>query len=184
MSMLSKVEPLTLETLNYTTQAWSEMEYNRKRHQEINCSPVEKMLEGPDSSRPVPDSEKMTFCFTIQESRIQRKSDGTLQIKGVRFEIPSRFRHFDRLYIRYQSWNLSHAWLVDGRDSTLLAKIYPQDKIKNGEGLRRALTPIAENLPDPGSKADPYPPLLRKLLGEYAATGMPPAYIPMEVDNE
>lgn len=184
MSMLSKVEPLTLETLNYTTQAWSEMEYNRKRHQEINCSPVEKMLEGPDSSRPVPDSEKMTFCFTIQESRIQRKSDGTLQIKGVRFEIPSRFRHFDRLYIRYQSWNLSHAWLVDGRDSTLLAKIYPQDKIKNGEGLRRALPPIAENLPDPGSKADPYPPLLRKLLGEYAATGMPPAYIPMEVDNE
>jgi len=184
MSMLSNVEPLTLETLNYTTQAWSEMEYNRKRHQEINCSPVDKMLEGPDSSRPAPDNEKMIFAFTVQESRVQRKSDGTLQIKGVRFEVPSRFRHFDRLYIRYQSWNLSHVWLIDERDSTLLAKIYPQDKIKNGEGLRRVLTPMSEDLPDPGSKADPYPPLLRKLLGEYAATGMPPAYIPMEADNE
>ena len=85
------------------------MEYNRKRHQEINCTPVDKLLEGPDSSRPTPDSEKMTFSFTIQESRVQRKSDGTLQIKGVRFEVPSRFRHFDRLYVRYQSWNLSHA---------------------------------------------------------------------------
>lgn len=63
----------------------------------------------------------MTFAFTIQESRVQRKSDGTLQIKGVRFEVPSRFRHFDRLYVRYQSWNLSRAWLVDERDSTLLA---------------------------------------------------------------
>ncbi len=184
MSMLSRVEPLTLETLNYTTQAWSEMEYNRKRHQEINCSPVDKMLKGPDSSRPAPYSEKMTFAFTIQESRVQRKSDGTLQIKGVRFEVPSRFRHFDRLYIRYQSWNLSHAWLVDERDSTLLAKIFPQDKIRNGEGLRRTLAPLVENLPEADSNINPYPPLLRKLLGDYAATGVPPAYIPMEVDNE
>jgi len=184
MSMLSRVEPLTLETLNYSTQAWSEMEYNRKRHQEISCSPVDKMLEGPDSSRPAPDSEKMTFVFTIQESRVQRKSDGTVQIKGVRFEVPSRFRHFDRLYIRYQSWNLSQAWLVDERDSTLLAKVYPQDKVKNGEGLRRALTPMVEDLPEPDSNTDPHPPLLRKLLGDYAATGLPPAYIPMEADNE
>ena len=183
MSMLSRVEPLTLETLNYTTQAWSEMEYNRKRHQEINCSPVDKMLKRPDSSRPAPDSEKMTFAFTIQESRAQRKSDGTLQIKGVRFEVPSRFRHFDRLYIRYQSWNLSHAWLVDERDSAMLAKIHPQDKVKNGEGLRRTLIPMVD-LPEPDTNADPYPPLLRKLLEDYAVTGVPPAYIPMEEDNE
>jgi len=183
MSMLVRVEPLTLETLNYTTQAWAEIEYNRKRHHEINCTPVDKLLEGPGSSRPTPDIEKMTFAFTIQESRVQRKSDGTLQIKGVRFEVPSRFRHFDRLYIRYQSWNLSRAWLVDERDSTLLAKIHPQDKVKNGEGVRRTMVPIG-NLPEPETNADPYPPLLRKLLEEYAATGLPPAYIPMEVANE
>ena len=106
-----------------------------------------------------------------------------MQLKGVRFEVPSRFRHFDRLYIRYQSWNLSHAWLVDERASTLLAKIYPQDKVKNGEGLRRTLVPMVD-LPEPDINADPYPPLLRKLLGDYAATGIPPAYIPMEADNE
>jgi len=184
MSMLSRVEPLTLETLNYTTQAWSEMEYNRKRHQEINCTPVDKLLKGPDSSRGAPDREKMTFSFTIQESRAQRKSDGTLQIKGVRFEVPSRFRHFDRLHLRYQSWNLSHAWLVDARDSTLLAKIYPQDKIKNAEGLRKMVAPRLDDLPSSDSNADPYPPLLRKLLEEYAATGVPPAFIPMEASNE
>lgn len=183
MSMLSRIEPLTLETLNYTTQAWSEMEYNRKHHQEINCTPVDKLLEGPNSSRGAPDSEKMTFSFTIQESRVQRKSDGTLQIKGVRFEVPSRFRHFDRLYVRYQSWNLSQVWLVDERDSTLLAKIHPQDKVQNGEGVRRTMVPMG-HVPEPDTNADPYPPLLRKLLEEYAATGLPPAYIPMEVANE
>jgi len=159
------------------------MEYNRKRHHEIKSTPVDKMLEGPDSSRPTPDSEKMTFSFTLQESRAQRKSDGTLQVKGVRFEVPSRFRHFDRLHIRYQSWNLSHAWLVDERTSTLLAKIYPQDKIKNGEGRRRTLVPEVD-LSQPDNLADPYPPLLRKLLADYAATGIPPAYIPMEVADE
>ena len=63
MSMLSQVETLTLETLNYATQAWSEMAYNRSRHQEINCTPVDKLLEGPDSSRPTPDSEKMTVLY-------------------------------------------------------------------------------------------------------------------------
>ncbi|BCL61491.1 hypothetical protein DGMP_38520 [Desulfomarina profundi] len=183
MSMLSRVEPLTLETLNYATQAWSEMEYNRKRHQEINCSPVEKMLAGPDGARPAPEREKMVFSFTVQENRAQRKSDSTLQIKGVRFEVPSRFRHFDRLYVRYQSWNLCHAWLVDERDSTLLAKIYPQDKIKNSDGLRRTLAPLVA-LPEADIDTDPYPPLLRKLLADYAATGLPPAFIPMEADHE
>lgn len=183
MSMLSRVESLTLEALNYATQAWSEMEYNRKHHHEINATPVDKMLEGPDVSRPTPDSKKMTFAFTLQQSRTQRKSDGTLQVKGVRFEVPSRFRHFDRLHIRYQSWNLRHAWLVDERDSTLLAKIYPQDKIKNSEGRRRTLAPEVDVL-EPDSDTDPRPPLLRKLLADYAATGIPPAYIPMEVGDE
>jgi len=183
MSMLSRVESLTLEALNYTTQAWSEMEYNRKRHQEINCTPVDKMLEGPDVARPAPGNEEMIFSFTLQERRSQRKSDGTLQIKGVRFEVPSRFRHFDRLHIRYQSWNLSHAWLIDERSSTLLAKIYPQDKTKNSEGIRRTLV-HEQNLPESDCCADPYPPLLRKLLADYAATGLPPAYIPMEVAHE
>lgn len=184
MSMLARVEPLTLETLNYATQAWSEMEYNRSRHQEINCTPVDKLLKGPDSSRSTPDSEAMTFAFTIQESRVQRKSDGTIQVKGVRFEVPSRFRHFDRLHIRFQSWNLSHAWLVDERDATILAKIYPLDKVKNAEGRRRTVAPMLDEFPDSDDKADPYPPLLRKLLEEYAATGLPPAYIPLETSNE
>jgi transposase InsO family protein len=184
MSMLSRIESLSLETLNYTTQAWSEMEYNRCRHREINCTPVEKILQGPDSSRSTPDNEKLVFAFTLQESRAQRKSDGTIQVKGVRFEVPSRFRHFNRLHIRYQSWNLSHAWLVDERDSTLLAKIYPLDKAKNADGTRRTVAPMIDRVPDPDDSADPYPPLLRKLLEEYAATGLPPAYIPMEVPHE
>jgi putative transposase len=179
MAMLSRVEPLSLDFLNRATQAWVEMEYNRSLHEEINCSPIERLLQGPDCSRPSPESEKIKFAFTVHESRVQRQSDGTLQINGIRFEVPSRFRHFKRLHVRYQSWDLSMAWLVDERIGDLLAHIYPQDKTKNAHGKRRTLSPLPEDthLPDE-TDSDPHPPLLRKLLAEYAATGLPPAYIP------
>ena len=180
VSMLSKVDPLTLDFLNRATQAWIEIEYNHAHHDEINCTPVSRLLEGPDASRPSPASEKMTFAFTLQEIRTQRRSDGTLQIKGVRFEVPSRFRHFKRLNIRYRSWDLSRAWLVDGRTNELLADIYPQDKVKNSSGLRRTLNPLPEDTAHIDTDVDPHPPLLRKLLAEYSATGLPPAYIPKD----
>ena len=122
----------------------------------------------------------MAFAFTIHETRAQRRSDGTLQIKGVRFEVPSRFRHFRRLHVRYRSWDLGRAWLVDERTNDPLADIYPQDKIKNSSGLRRTLAPFPSDTPPADNDADPHPPLLRKLLAEYAATGLPPAYIPKD----
>ena len=89
MSMLSRVEPLTLETLNHATQAWSEMEYNRNRHREINCTPVDKLLDGPDSSRPTPDSEKMTFAFTKLYEYIGTPGEKTCL--GIRLQKFHRF---------------------------------------------------------------------------------------------
>ena len=42
---------------------------------------------------------------------------------------------------------------------------------------------MSEPEPTPGS-ATTLPPLLRKLLAEYAATGLPPAYLPKHDDPE
>jgi len=174
IAMLSGVEPLTLEFLNRVTQAWVEMEYNRSHHTELNGSPLDRFLKGPDVSRPSPETTSLIFAFTVCVSRVQRQSDGTIQIKGIRFEIPSRFRHFQRLHIRYRYWDLSQVWLVDPSNSKL-ADIYPLDKSKNFNKARRTLSPPTEKqVPVDG---DPQPPLLRKLLKEYAATGLPPAYI-------
>ena len=73
------------------------------------------------------------------------------------------------------------AYLVDQRTANLLARIYPQDKIKNSNGYRRTLQPVAEQAPGAViDDSDPIPPLLRKLLADYAASGLPPAYIPKE----
>jgi len=181
MAMLKRVEPLTLEFLNTACQAWVEQEYNRSVHEEIKTSPINRLLEGPDVSRRAPDSSKLKFAFSAQESRSQRKSDGTVQLKGVRFEIPSRFRHFKRLQVRYQSWDLSMAYLVDKRLGSPLATIYPQDKIKNANQHRRTLQSVSEHkMAGSQADSDPIPPLLQKLLSDYAATGLPPAYLPKE----
>lgn len=180
MAMLEHVKPLTLEFLNRATLAWLELEYNRKRHSEIGTTPLKRMLEGPDVSRPAPDTEKLRLAFSVQKGRTQRKSDGTISILGVRFEVPSRFRHLRKLTVRYQSWDLRRAFLVDPRTGDPLARILPQDKTRNADGRRRRLEPVAppiEAAPPPGGE-EPIPPLMRKLLAEYAATGLPPAYLP------
>jgi hypothetical protein len=112
---------------------------------------------------------------------MQRKSDGTLQISGVRFEVPARFRHFDRLHVRFPGWDLSHAYLVDERTGLLLATIRPLDKAKNNQGKRRVISAVPEPAPVPSSGESA--PLLSKLMSDYAATGLPAAYIPKDEDK-
>jgi len=89
--------------------------------------------------------------------------------------VPSRFRHLDRLWVRYARWDLARVDLVDPRTGALLSPLHPVDKAANADGRRRPLDPVTAPAPvAPGGMA----PLLRQLLQEYAATGLPPAYIP------
>jgi hypothetical protein len=177
--MLSQVSPLTLDFLNRVTQAWVELDYNSKPHREIAMSPVKRLLEGPCVSRPAPTTEALRLAFSVEETRSQRRSDGSISIKGIRFEVPDRFGHFPRLHVRFQTFDLSFAHLVDGKTGDLLANIYPQDKVKNAAGLRRAKEPPGQEAA-PRETRDPIPPLLGKLLEDYAATGLPPAYLPKD----
>ncbi len=181
LAMMHRVEPLTLDFLNQTTQAWAEMEYNQKRHRELGVKPIQRVLKGPSVARQAPNSAQLQQAFTAADTRVQRRSDGTIQLKGVRFELPARMRHIRRVWVRYQSWDLSRAWIVDKRTDQLLATIYPQDKIKHSHGRRRKIS--ADSASEPAKDANPIPALLQKLLADYAATGMPPAYIPKTEDT-
>lgn len=178
LAMLVRVEPLTLSFLNRATQAWVEHEYNRKLHEEIGTTPIERMLEGPDVSRQSPGSMELSMAFCLERERTQRQSDGTVSIEGVRFEVPSRLRHVRRLLVRYASWDLSVAWIVDGRTGAVLARIVPQDKTRNADGYRRTLDPVDEPRDEQATDGPAIPPLMRKLLAQQEATGLPPAYIP------
>jgi len=185
MAMLEGVKDLTLALLNEATQAWVELEYNRALHSETGEKPLDRFLQGPEVLRPCPSSEALRDHFRQETTRTQRTSDGTVSLDGVRFEIPGRFRHLERVTLRYARWNLRWVHLVDERNGTAICQIYPQDKTENAEGERRVLGPsILSEATAAAPPSEGMAPLLRKLLAQYASTGIPPAYIPKAEGKE
>ena len=181
MAMLEGEPELTLPLLNDATQAWVEREYQRKKHDEIGEPPIERALRGPSLVRPSPSSEEMRRAFRTQTTRAQRRSDGTFTVGGIRFEVPTRYRALLRVTVRVARWDLSAMDLVDPRSGAHLCTVLPLDKQKNADRGRRAL-PVSER-PDHHSPSPPpsgIAPKLRALMADYAATGLPPAYLPKD----
>jgi putative transposase len=183
MRMLDGVADLTLDTLNEATQAWVEVEYNCSVHRETASSPVERFARSLHVLRPSPSSESLRDAFRLQTTRRQRQSDGTISLEGMRFEVPARYGHFRDITVRYARWNLGRVDLVDPRTGIILAPIYPLDKGANADGRRALVEPPALDEPANESVADKgrngeLPPLLKRILQEYSATGLPPAYLP------
>lgn len=181
MAMLEHVENLTLSQLNDYTQAWVEMGYNAGFHEEIKCTPNERFQNGPSVLRPTADRETLRLAFSARIRRKQRKTDGTISIAGVRFEIPNRLRTLDNITVRYRKWDLSRATVVDERTGVELAQIRPLNKHKNANGMRRVLDePSLASYPTDIKEEERIAPLLQKMMAEYSATGLPPAYIPKD----
>jgi putative transposase len=180
LKMLDGVAELTLELLNQATQAWVEIEYNRAVHRETSCSPVDRFARAADVLRESPSSESLRDAFRLETNRSQRRSDGTVSLEGVRFEIPARYRHFRKVSVRYARWDLGRVDLVDERSGIILAPIYPLDKAANADGRRAVIEPGDTAAVPEGRRhtAGELPPLLKRILQEYSATGMPPAYLP------
>jgi putative transposase len=180
MTMLERVAELTLALLNEATQAWMEVEYNRAVHRALSGSPVERFAYAADVLRTSPTSESLRDAFRLETRRTQRQSDGTISLEGVRFEIPARYRHFREVTVRYARWNLGRVDLVDRRSGIILAPIYPLDKTANADGRRAPVASQDSAAPqeDRPGKDGAMPPLLKQILQEYSATGLPPAYLP------
>jgi hypothetical protein len=157
------------------------MEYNRKVHSQIAQTPLQCYLKEREVGRPCPSSEALQLAFTAEVQRTQRRSDGTISLDAIRFELPSRFGHLERLSVRYASWDRSRVHLCDPKSGVVLCRIYPQDKQKNAQGVRapraKPLSPVVseQTLKSPGMA-----PLLQKIMAQYAVTGLPPSYIPKD----
>jgi transposase InsO family protein len=180
MEMLGNVPELTLDFLNRATQAWLEIEYNRALHREIRCSPATRFANAPDVLRPSPSSDALRAAFRMEAKRRQRRSDGTISLCGVRFEVPARYRHFQDVVVRYPRWDLSLVDMVNPGDGTVLARLFPLDRRANADGRRAIVTSQPAEVAD-GNASPPQgelPPLLKQILAEYSATGLPPGYLP------
>jgi putative transposase len=178
MAMLEGIDDLTLARLNEATQAWVEQDYNRKRHSEIDTTPLARFLAGPAVTRPCPDATALRLAFTRTERRTLRKSDGTAVIEGRRFEVPNQYRHLAVLEVRFAVWDLTQVHLVDPHTGTVLCRLFPQDKAANASGRRRGLLAVnAEPVMPSPPPARGIGPLLARMIDRQAATGLPPAYL-------
>ena len=89
--------------------------------------------------------------------------------------------------MRYARWDMRSVDLVDPHTKAVLCPLYPLDKTANADGRRRRVEPSTLHSP-PSQEAPAAPsglaPLLRQLMEEYAATGLPPAYVPKSRPDE
>ena len=189
MAMLEAVPNLTLAQLNEASFVWVEQEYQLSVHRELGgATPLARFIGSPSVLRECPNSEALRTSFRIEVRRQQRTSDGTASLDGVRFEIPQAFTHLREVSLRYARWDRSQADIVDPRDGTILATIYPLDKARNAHGQRRSITPrglssralSSRTVDAPAPTGDGHVPLMRQLLAQFAATGLPPAYLELE----
>jgi hypothetical protein len=155
------------------------MEYNRKIHSELGQTPLQAYLDTREVGRPAPSSEALRQAFTAEVVRTQRRNDGTCTLHGLRLEVPSRYSHFPRLHLRAATWDLSHVYLADPINDTILCRLFPLDKARNAQGKRRSRQSIvpaqSKPVPSPGMA-----PLLEQIIRDYATTGLPPAYLPKD----
>ena len=175
MMMLEGERPLTLDLLNRATIAWLEQEYHRSEHSEIKTTPLARYLESKNVGRPSPSMQSLERAFRMQVRRTQRRSDGTISVEAVRFEVPSAYRTLTRPTVRVARWDLSSVDLVDPRTEVHLATLLPLDKHKNADGRRRVIAPVSDA---PAAPAKGMATLLRQLMAEHSATGLPPGYLP------
>jgi transposase InsO family protein len=177
MAMLEGEKDLSLTRLNQLTQIWIEKEYNLAIHSETESAPLERFIHGKDVLRPAPDAVTLKLAFRQDVTRLPRRSDGTFSLLGKRFEIPTAFRTLTKVFVRFAEWDLSQVHLIDPKTQASLAQVYPVDLKRNAEGKRRIFEKQID-LPLIEHKRSESP-LLTKLIAEYSATGLPPAYIPM-----
>ena len=178
MAMLEDVEPLTLKTLNDATVIWFEKDYNRRVHRELGTTPYKRLMDSVDASRPCPGSDELKTAFRITRRRTLRRSDGTVSVEGVRYQVPAPWRHLSTLWVRYARWDPTCVDLVEGRSGERLCTLYPLDKQANADGVRRPTEPGGDGGDGASHGTGELPPLLRDMLDDQAATGLPPAWVP------
>ncbi len=186
IKMLAHVKPLTLDVLNKYTQAWVEEDYNNKRHSETGEKPITRYLDGKDVLRPAPDYDILRKAFRTSTNRIIRKSDHTITVDAVRFEVPRQLHHFQEITVAYSQWDLSSITVLDPETHQAVCEIFPVDLNKNANGIRAALseTPPIETEVLQDGPSENLPPTLARCLRDFAAKNTLAGYIPFEGNNQ
>jgi len=178
MAMLESVKDLTLTELNRHSSAWVEAEYNRHYHRETKSTPYERFLGDKSVLRKSPSHDDLVNAFRAEHKRTVRRSDGTITVDAIRYEIPQRLRHMSEVYVRVARWNHANAHIADPTTGKLVAPILPLDKTANASGIRKPVNVPTENAETDSETTNEIPQLLQKYAAEIHGN-LPPAYLPL-----
>lgn len=101
MPMLENQRNISLDQLNHYTLIWVERDYNRRIHQELEQTPLDRYANAENLGRNCPDTQTLREAFCTFATRRQRRNDGTISLEGTRFEIPGHFHHLHTVHLRY-----------------------------------------------------------------------------------
>ncbi len=188
MKMLPSERRLTLDVLNSATQAWVEQDYHRRIHSEIKTTPLKKFTEDRNVLRPSPTMSELKSAFRTTQQRMLRKTDSTITLDGIRFQIPAIYSHFNEVTLRYARWDLGEAELVEPDTRKAITTIYPVDKLANSRGLRapNKIEPLEKEIQSEALldlKNDHLPPLLSRILEKHAREYPLPTYTSLPARN-
>ena len=127
------------------------------------------------------DQINVDIMINFRDGSMPKPSPKLIKNRGLPIDLcdcTDRYRQLETLHLRYAQWDLRTVDLVDPRTGASLCPLFPLDKTRNADGIRRGI----ESVMDVASLITPtktgIPPLLKSLIEEYAATGQPPAYLP------
>ena len=196
MKMIPKNKKINLEILNNLTQAWVEQDYQVRFHSEIKGKPLDRFLNSTNVLRPSPRHEELKRSFRMIIDRNVRKTDGTVTIDGVRFQIPQQYIHFDKILLRYARWDLSEAEIICPDTRKGLCTISPLDKRLNSNGFRKQVDNKLEfqseeiacdennNFDLLNIKTDHLPPLMAHCLKKHNEQYPFPSYVSLPNQNK
>lgn len=134
---LASIAPgLTLEQLNLCTNAWIHGEHNHGKHRSLDQKPAQR-FNSHKVGRPAPnDPEILRKAFTITIPRMVRKSDNSITVDGIRFQLPDSYVGDNSVKVAYARWDLSWVHLVHPVSGEFAQRIFPVNPESNAQGKR------------------------------------------------
>ena len=159
------------------TQAWVEQEYHRKVHSEIDETPLERYLRGPSVGRDSPSSDALRRAFRMRGHAQAAPQRRHRHRRGRSLRGPLRVPHARASCAFASRAGTSRASTSSTRAR---ARTSPRSCRSTRRATPSACRPRRRRRRAHASRAAPagIAPLLRALMAEYAATGLPPAYVP------
>jgi hypothetical protein len=161
-------------------------------HSETKQTPLHRFFDETGVLRPALDFNELKRCFRMRLTRSVRKTDATVTIDGVRFQLPQCYGHLDQIVLRHARWDLGEAEVLCPDTLKPIATIYPVNKLANSLAHRNSNSAVAEQTEEKAQESeellslsrDWLPPLLARCLADHARENQLAGYLPLNNESK